>query len=161
MPHRPISVLKYRKLSSLEDKEAEETKPEEIKEHLLQENIPNGNFYCLFLDHGYSHFQTFTDDNGVNLLIDPDEDPEVAAQIDAALAAPTDPEMVKPAPPYLPALCGDIEYTLVLDLDETLIHYRDDDKFYLVRPGVTQFLSELSQLFDIVLFTAGVKKYAD
>mmetsp|Transcript_27614 Transcript_27614/g.27474 ORF Transcript_27614/g.27474 Transcript_27614/m.27474 type:complete len:154 (+) Transcript_27614:202-663(+) len=153
MPHRPISVLKYRKLSSLENKETEESKPEEIKNHLLQGNNPN--------DHSYSHFETFTDGNGVNLFIDPDEDPEVAAQIDAALAAPVDPEMVKPAPPYLPPLCGDIEYTLVLDLDETLIHYRDDDKFYLVRPGVTQFLSELSQLFDIVLFTAGVKKYAD
>lgn len=31
----------------------------------------------------------------------------------------------------------------------------------MVRPGVNQFLSELNQFYDIVLFTAGVKKYAD
>jgi len=93
-----------------------------------------------------------------DLLIDPDEDPEVAAQIDAQLEEPARiPETEKPKPPFLPQLTGDITYTLVLDLDETLIHYREDDDYYLVRPGVNKFLQELAQLYDIVLFTASVK----
>jgi Dullard-like phosphatase family protein len=106
---------------------------------------------------------TFTDGQGHDLLIDPDEDPEIAAQIDRELeeADKANPEAEKPTPPYLPSPPEGLEYTLVLDLDETLIHYRDDEEYYLVRPGVTQFLQELSSLYDIVLFTAGVKKYAD
>ena len=99
-------------------------------------------------------------------MIDPDEDPEIAAQIDAELqsvgvSSKWNAESDKPAPPFLPALPPGIEYTLVLDLDETLIHYKDDEDYYLVRPGVTKFLQELSPLYDIVLFTASVKRYAD
>ena len=66
-------------------------------------------------------------------------------------------------------------YTLVLDLDETLIHYVDmshtlssvndevngDDSFFLIRPFCHRFLAELSKLYEIVIFTAGVQEYAD
>ena len=96
------------------------------------------------------------------VIIDPDEDPEIAAQIDAELesssmSAQWLSETERPTPPFLPALPPGIEYTLVLDLDETLIHYKDEEAYYLVRPGVAKFLQELSQLYDIVLFTASVK----
>ena len=97
-------------------------------------------------------------------MIDPDEDPEMAAKIDAELQIVGKTQLdleQKPQPPYLPESPPGKEYTLVLDLDETLIHYRDDEEYYLVRPGVTKFLAELSEIYDIVLFTAGVKKYAD
>jgi len=51
----------------------------------------------------------------------------------------------------------------VLDLDETLIHYVENgaDSYFLVRPYCMEFLDELSKYFEIVVFTAGVKEYAD
>jgi hypothetical protein len=56
-------------------------------------------------------------------------------------------------------------YTLVLDLDETLIHFEidedidpevEDPGYYLIRPGALNFLSHLSEYFEIVLFTAAM-----
>ena len=58
------------------------------------------------------------------------------------------------------------KYTLVLDLDETLIHYVDKpadegESYFLIRPFCKQFLQEVSQLYEVVIFTAGVQEYAD
>ena len=67
-------------------------------------------------------------------------------------------------------------YTLVLDLDETLIHFvsnqandddntdsnkdeedeGDNDFFYMVRPFCNKFLTELSKYFELVIFTAAM-----
>ena len=75
--------------------------------------------------------------------------------------------------PYLPKLenvpkfCESIDkvYTLVLDLDETLIHFEIDEEidpaeeepgYYLIRPGAINFLKELSQYYEIVVFTAAM-----
>lgn len=60
----------------------------------------------------------------------------------------------------LPPIKKGLEYTLVLDLDETLIHYNDEG-FYLVRPGVPTLLSELSKYYELIIFTAALKDYAD
>jgi len=53
----------------------------------------------------------------------------------------------------------------VLDLDETLIHYVDSsdgqDSFFLIRPFCEEFLKEMAQYYEIVIFTAGVQEYAD
>ena len=70
--------------------------------------------------------------------------------------------------------------TLVLDLDETLVHSQFEpfdrpsditlrlcldneihDIFILVRPGVDQFLENMGKFFEIVIFTASVSSYAD
>ena len=70
--------------------------------------------------------------------------------------------------------------TLVLDLDETLVHsgfipfdYPSDviikieldneihDIHVLVRPGVKEFLEKMAKKFELVIFTASLSKYAD
>ncbi|CAI2387443.1 unnamed protein product [Moneuplotes crassus] len=60
----------------------------------------------------------------------------------------------------MPPIKEGYQYTLVIDLDETLIHYNDEG-FYLVRPGVQEFLSELSKYYELMIFTAALKDYAD
>jgi TFIIF-interacting CTD phosphatase-like protein len=57
-------------------------------------------------------------------------------------------------------------YTLVLDLDETLIHYfemggSDGGGHFLIRPHAQKFLREMSQLYEVVIFTAAMQDYAD
>jgi len=69
--------------------------------------------------------------------------------------------------------------TLVLDLDETLVHSSFDkvenpdvkipitieenvyDINVLVRPGTTEFLREMGKVYEIVIFTASMSKYAE
>ena len=68
--------------------------------------------------------------------------------------------------PYLDKLPSDIEnttYTLVLDLDETLVHffYTPSGGTFLIRPYCIQFLEEMSKFYEIVIFTAALKDYAD
>lgn len=93
---------------------------------------------------------------------------------------------------YLPPKLKDApEYTLVLDLDETLIHFADEvekeellkdmssldiklqnkkiykvisdgtQEYFHVRPYAAKLLFELSQYYEIVIFTAGTQDYAD
>lgn len=69
--------------------------------------------------------------------------------------------------------------TLVLDLDETLVHSsfkapknpdivlpvdiegRICNVYVLVRPGCAKFLTEMSKYYEVVIFTASLSKYAD
>jgi CTD small phosphatase-like protein 2 len=53
--------------------------------------------------------------------------------------------------------------TLVLDLDETLVHYFEigTQGKLLVRPGASNFLKEMSKYYEVIIFTAAVKDYAD
>jgi len=53
-------------------------------------------------------------------------------------------------------------YTLVLDLDETLVNFRidksDGNKGILkLRPGLITFLKEMYNMFEIVIFTASTQ----
>jgi CTD small phosphatase-like protein 2 len=101
--------------------------------------------------------------------------------------------------PYLPPISKGKSYTLVLDLDETLIHFfsskveikgdphygyfSSDEEYglfnnyllnderncyeflrvgmFLLRPYVKQFLRELNNYYEIVIFTTGTKEYCD
>jgi Dullard-like phosphatase family protein len=66
-------------------------------------------------------------------------------------------------PPFLPQINKKYKYTLVLDMDETLIHYffTHVNGMFFVRPYCFEFLKELNDIYEIVTFTAGTKEYAD
>ena len=57
------------------------------------------------------------------------------------------------------------QYTLVLDLDETLVHFvqGDDDSNDIVqiRPGAEQFIEDLAEYYEIIIFTVAKQDYAD
>ena len=55
------------------------------------------------------------------------------------------------------------EYTLVLDLDETLVHckYNESGSVVHFRPYLDEFLAALVPLYNIVIFTAAAQDYAD
>jgi len=56
-------------------------------------------------------------------------------------------------------------YTLILDLDETLIHLemnKDVLKGTITfRPGLFEFLDEVSKLYELIIFTCGTAQYAN
>lgn len=52
-------------------------------------------------------------------------------------------------------------YTVVLDLDETLVHYDWTNKQFKIRPFCRQFLQDMHELVELVIFTAAHQKYAD
>ena len=68
-----------------------------------------------------------------------------------------------PKPPFLKPISPKYKYTLVLDLDETLVHYiSDNDSAYIqIRPGAEEFIKELSEYYEIIIFTAALQTYAD
>jgi hypothetical protein len=62
--------------------------------------------------------------------------------------------------PYLPPLEDDQHpYCLILDLDETLVHYYENggEGRFNTRPGVDKFLTEMSEIYEIVIFTAAMQ----
>ena len=65
--------------------------------------------------------------------------------------------------PYLPEMNKKYKYTLVLDMDETLVHFffTTVNGMFFVRPYCLEFLNELNKYYEIVTFTAGLKDYAD
>ena len=68
-----------------------------------------------------------------------------------------------PKEPFLKPINPRYKYTLVLDLDETLVHYISDNEsaYIQIRPGAENFLKELSEFYEIVIFTAALQTYAD
>lgn len=64
-------------------------------------------------------------------------------------------------PVLLPPKTCKRKFTLVVDLDETLVHYDKEKKAFFVRPYTRHFLRVLADHYEIVLFTAAMKDYTD
>ena len=67
--------------------------------------------------------------------------------------------------PYIPNRSNK-SYTLVLDLDETLIHFKanpnnEESGTIKIRPYLYQFLDKIKKYYEIVVFTAATQEYAD
>ncbi|KRX06117.1 HAD-like domain [Pseudocohnilembus persalinus] len=65
--------------------------------------------------------------------------------------------------PFLPKMDEKFKYTVVLDMDETLIHYfeKGENSYFKVRPFCDIFLQEMSEMYELVIFTAGISQYAN
>ncbi|KAI9287788.1 HAD-like domain-containing protein [Umbelopsis sp. AD052] len=106
-------------------------------------------------------------------------DPGASSSADGSI--PLQPMPAADHKPLLPPLSKEHQNKkcLVLDLDETLIHSsfkfisnpdyivpveienQYHNVYVLKRPGVDEFLKVMGQLYEIVIFTASVAKYAD
>ena len=58
------------------------------------------------------------------------------------------------------------KYTLVLDLGETLVHFKvnpenEAEGILKVRPWVTEFLDEMMKYYELIIFTGGTEDYAN
>ena len=58
------------------------------------------------------------------------------------------------------------EFSLVLDLDETLINFKpknngEEGGVLRVRPGITEFLDEVGKYYELIIFTTATQDYAD
>ena len=68
---------------------------------------------------------------------------------------------------YLPPNNSINTYTLVLDLDETLIHLERDTnikskrKKIIYRPYLFEFLQKMKKLYELILFSLGTPEYVD
>lgn len=85
----------------------------------------------------------------------------IATDIDFVLSAQNDSVQDKVHTPFLPPYTGHLRYTLVLDLDETLIHYNETTRTVAIRPGAESFLRLISNCYEIIIFTAATEDYAN
>ena len=57
-------------------------------------------------------------------------------------------------------------YSLILDLDETLVHFKvnnedDTEGMLRIRPGAISFLEEVGKYYELIVFTAATQDYGD
>jgi hypothetical protein len=84
---------------------------------------------------------------------------------------PNTSEIKKPKPstifkleiPFIKNPIRNRKFTIVLDLDETLIHFKNipGRSKFLIRPHCYKFLQNLHSQFEVIIFTAAQQQYAD
>lgn len=68
---------------------------------------------------------------------------------------------IAPLKGLLPPIDRKFKYTIVLDLDETLIHFRGKNSRegqFVVRPFARDFILSFGKMYELVVFTAAVKE---
>ena len=120
----------------------------------------------------------YSDDDLDDHLLDEDEE-EDRLILNGGTGIPMGPDGVpRPLlPPIAPQHAG--RKCLVLDLDETLVHssfksiqqadyvvpveieYHWHNVYVIKRPGVDNFLKKMGEIYEVVVFTASLSKYAD
>ena len=66
-------------------------------------------------------------------------------------------------PPYIKTQSAK-KYTLVLDLDETLVNFKikkGREGYVRLRPFLFGFLEEVSQFYELIIFTSATEAYAN
>ena len=67
--------------------------------------------------------------------------------------------------PFLPYPVNNKKFTLVLDLDETLVSFKicpeKNKRLLRLRPGLLEFLEEMKKKYELILFTSATNEYAD
>ncbi|KAF7361990.1 Protein phosphatase [Mycena venus] len=124
---------------------------------------------------------SFTDDEDMDDVnnVDDAQDEEDRLILNGGAGIPIGPDGVpKPLlPPISPQHVG--RKCLVLDLDETLVHssfksiqqadyvvpveieFNWHNVYVIKRPGVDNFLKKMGEIYEVVVFTASLSKYAD
>ena len=67
-------------------------------------------------------------------------------------------------PPYIKVPLISKKYTLVLDLDETLVNFKiksGKEGYVRLRPFLLGFLEEVSQYYELIIFTSATEAYAN
>jgi Dullard-like phosphatase family protein len=121
----------------------------------------------------FSHSQNEEGDN------EEGEDEVEQNAIEFMCGVPPLPNAFRHRGPLLPPIQGDKSHTLVLDLDETLLHcttapmsdaglafsvHFNGTRFEIygkLRPGVRSFLRTVSRVYEVVVFTASQQVYAE
>jgi Dullard-like phosphatase family protein len=67
--------------------------------------------------------------------------------------------------PFLPYPENNKKFTLVLDLDETLVSFKicpeKNTGILRLRPGLIEFLEEMKKKYELIVFTSATNEYAD
>ena len=73
-----------------------------------------------------------------------------------------------PNVPYLKKNNSGKKFTLILDLDETLVQFNynkmmqnNNEKKVILRPGLFEFLNKIYPIFELVIWTVSTKQYSD
>lgn len=134
---------------------------------VLLKNLPNNDdIKSLFIDI-YNHIFEISPTELNNFFVKKvfrilDINGSIGVLSDISLYSNTVPKMKVP---FLPYPQKNKKFTLVLDLDETLVSFKicpEENKGLLrLRPGLFEFLEEMKKNYELIIFTSATNEYAD
>jgi NLI interacting factor-like phosphatase len=143
-------IIMDRRISSRSDKTPSLNQNSEILFGLLKE-------ICNHLRQNSRHSALSTSISSILETVNKLKYVTVRDAISQALSL-SDPILIRPQDPYLPPVPSGT-FTLVLDLDETLVHFvqNEEEGIIKIRPGCEEFIKGASEWYELVIFTAGLQ----